>query len=129
MKTEICEKKALERKSRSYVKKNYLHYTNYKMIMSVCRYPEQLSKNDLCRIINLTALPTTFKKIVKQKCNLPQSESEYDKCHPTEYNRDRDIRFNKKCAEVLQQQQVDPAEGSWNNDTFPRKKLWKTEEW
>jgi hypothetical protein len=38
----------------------------------------------------------------------------------TEYNRDRDIRFNKKCAEVLQQQQVDPAEGSWNNDTYPK---------
>jgi hypothetical protein len=67
------EKKALERKSRSYVKRNYLHYTNYKMIMSVCRYPEQLSKNDLCRIINLTALPITFKKIVKQKCNLNTS--------------------------------------------------------
>jgi hypothetical protein len=32
---------------------------------------------------------------------------------------DRDIRFNKKCAEVLQQQQVDSAEGSWNNDAYP----------
>jgi hypothetical protein len=54
-----------------------------------------------------------------QMCLLGRMTKHMWKCHPTEYNRDRDIRFNKKCAEVLQQQQVDLAEGSWNNDTYP----------
>jgi Tfp pilus assembly protein PilV len=67
------------------------------------------------------------------------------KCHPTQYKRDRDIRLNKKCAEVMRlyqerflqqqqqqqhqqqqhiqqqrlQQQVDPTEESWDNDAYP----------
>jgi hypothetical protein len=99
----------------------YLYYTDYKMIMSVCRYPDQLSKNDLCRIINLTALPITFKKIVKQKCNLPQSENEYDKCHPTEYNqRSRYSIQQEMCNKLI------PRRGFATTIripyTFPRKK-------
>jgi hypothetical protein len=80
MKAEICEKEALKRKRKSYLKRDHLYYTDYKMIMSVCRYPRQLSANDLCRIINLSAVPVRLKKILKQIYNLPQfdSESEYD---------------------------------------------------
>jgi hypothetical protein len=62
------------------------------------------------------------------------------KCHPTLYKRDRDIRLNKKCTEVVRlyqerfmqqqqqqqhiqqqrpQQQVDPTAESWDNDAYP----------
>ncbi|KAJ3616342.1 hypothetical protein MTP99_003910 [Tenebrio molitor] len=70
-------------------------------------------------------------------CLLSRLTKHMWRCHPKEYKRDRDIRLNKKYAEVMrlyqerfQQQQIqqhqqrplqqdDPTAESWDNDAYP----------